>query len=131
MRGNNEKTKFEFVSYTESPLAYTKLSCYLPWVAEQFGLSYDDQSAADDEACVKGTGQPPFNSTHPYDVVCRETVGTNIFGREDPCIFPFYYKDKRYDSCALLETSNFIVPVWRCPTRNITTKYKDTGIRAE
>ena len=47
---------------------------------------------------------------------------------EDPCIFPFYYKDTLYDSCALLETSNFIVPVWRCPTRNITTKYKGTDI---
>ena len=24
--------------------------------------------------------------------------------------------------CAILETSNFIVPVWRCPVRNITRK---------
>ena len=123
----NDRTKFDFTSYTESPLAYTKLSCYLPWVAEQYGLSYEDQPA-DDEACVKGSGQKPLNSTHQYDARCRETVGIEEFGYEHPCIFPFYYKEKRYDSCALLETSNFVVPVWRCPVFNITTKYKDTGI---
>ena len=131
---NENKTRFVFSSYTESPLAYTKMSCYLPWIAEQFGLSYEEQST-DDEACVKGSGQkPPFNSTlqyWQYDAVCRNTKGTElnpIIAKEHPCIFPFYYKDKRYDSCGLLEASNFIVPVWRCPTRNITTKYKDTDI---
>ena len=125
--GKEEKTKFEFVSFTESPLAYTKMSCFLPWVAKQFGLSYDDHSA-DDESCLKGSGQkPPFNSTHQYNAVCRETVGEIITG-ERPCVFPFYYKDKLYNRCALLETSNFVVPVWRCPTHNIATKYKDTGI---
>ena len=100
-------------------------------MAEQFGLFYDDRST-DDEACEKGSGQkPPFNSTHQYDAVCRNSKGTDlnaIIAKEHPCIFPFYYKDKRYDSCGLLEASNFIVPVWRCPTKNITTKYKDTGI---
>ena len=97
-------------------------------MAKQFGLSYDDQST-DDEACVKGSGQkPPFNSTHQYDAVCRAARGSERFPREDPCIFPFYYRDKLYDRCALLKTSNFVVPVWRCPTWNISTKYKDTGI---
>ena len=100
-------------------------------MAEQFGLSYDDQSA-NDEACLKGTGQKPtFNKTHgywQYDAVCRENKGTDLIGRELPCIFPFYYKGKRYDSCGLLETSNFVVPVWRCPVRNITTKYPGTDI---
>ena len=38
MGRNNDDTTFFFASYTESPLAYTKLSCYLPWVAEEFGL---------------------------------------------------------------------------------------------
>ena len=52
---NENKTRFVFSSYTESPLAYTKMSCYLPWIAEQFGLSYEEQST-DDEACVKGSG---------------------------------------------------------------------------
>ena len=126
---NNEKTKFEFHSHTESPLAYTKLSCFLPWVAEQFGLSYDDRSAGD-EACLKGTGQkPPFNSTHKYDAVCRETKGANKGHIERPCIFPFYYKGEGpFHSCTLVQRSNFVVPVWRCPTYNITTKFRGTDI---
>ena len=125
---DTSRTKFNLLSNTESPLAYTKLSCHLKWVAEQFGLSYEDQST-NDEACLKGSGQkPPFNSTHQYNSTCRQTTGSDLAGREHKCIFPFYYKDTRYDECGLFESSNFIIPVWRCPTRNITTKYKDTGI---
>ena len=93
----------------------------MSWVAEQFGLSYDDQ-AAGDEACTRGSG-----AKEP-DTECRGTPGTDLTAKEHKCIFPFYYKDKRYDSCSLLTTSNFVVPVFRCPTRNITTKYPGTDI---
>ena len=93
----------------------------MSWVAEQFGLSYDDQ-AAEDEACTRGSG------VKELDAECRGTPGTDLIAKEHKCIFPFYYKDKLYDSCSLLTTSNFVVPVFRCPTYNITTKYKDTGI---
>ena len=124
--GANE-AKFVITSRLENPLAYTKLSCYMSWVAEQFGLSYDDQ-AAEDEACTRGSG------VEESDAECRGTRGTELTPhvslpfRENKCIFPFYYKDRLYDSCSLLTTSNFVVPVFRCPTYNITTKYKDTGI---
>ena len=40
MGADEEKEKFVFTS-----LAYTKLSCYMSWVAGQFGLSYDDHAA--------------------------------------------------------------------------------------
>ena len=112
-----------------SPIAYTKLSCFLPWVAEQYGLSYDDQSA-NDEACIRGTGQkPPFNSTHPYDTVCRQNKGSDSFGQERPCIFPFYYKGQGpFEVCSLFDRQYFDVPVWRCPVRNITTKFPGTDI---
>ena len=120
----NEK-EFTFLSFTESPLAYTKISCFLPWVAGQFGLSYQ---AADDEACRQGTGQkPPFNSTHEYESTCRETPGLDLSaiqeGSEYPCIFPFYFKERLYNSCAVLETTDFVVPVWSCPVNNITTRF--------
>ena len=36
---DSSRTKFNLLSQAESPLAYIKLSCYLQWVAEQFGLS--------------------------------------------------------------------------------------------
>lgn len=119
--GAIDEANFVFTSRLENPLAYTKLSCYMSWVTEKFGLSYDGQ-AAEDEACQRGSG------AKESDTICRATPGPDLGAKEHPCIFPFYYKDKLYDSCSLLTTSNFVVPVYRCPTRNITTKYKDTGI---
>ena len=117
---------FSFDSFTESPIAYTKVSCFLPWVAQQFGLYFP---AADDEACVKGSGQkPPFNSTHEYDSMCRETAASDVYGDERECIFPFYLGEKLYNSCALYSPVNLAVPLWICPTRNITTKYPGTEI---
>ena len=108
-----------------SPIAYTKLSCFLPWVAEQYGLSYEDRSA-DDEACTRGTGQKP-----PYDAVCRESKGSSSYAAsyELPCIFPFYYKGQGpFDRCSLFDRQYYDVPVWRCPVRNITTKFPGTDI---
>ena len=46
-----------------------------------------------------------------------------------PCIFPFYYRGKGpYNQCMLFEEENFVYPVFRCPTRNITTKFPGTQI---
>ena len=118
--------QFTFDSFTESPIAYTKISCFLPWVAEQFGLSY---SAAQDDACIVGTGEkPPFNSTHDYDSTCRVTLASEHSGSELKCIFPFYLGDKLYNTCALFSTVNLAVPLWMCPTKNISTKYPGTDI---
>ena len=129
---DTNKTVFRFQSISENPLAYTKLSCYLPWVAEQFGLFYKDQSTKD-EACSVGSRQKPpkVDSSYQYnDVKCRETRGTSVTGFELPCIFPFYYQGKRFDNCTLLQRSSFVEPVWRCPVFNITTKYRDTDINS-
>ena len=120
-------SKFSFDSFTESPIAYTKVSCFLPWIAEQFGLSFP---AADDEACRSGTGEkPPFNSTHDYNSTCRVTRASDVYGDELKCIFPFYLGDKLYNNtCALYSTANLAVPLWICPTKNISTKYPGTDI---
>jgi len=108
------------------PIAYTKVSCFLPWVALQFGLYFPP---ADDDACVSGQGKkPPFNSTHEYDSTCRSTVASDLFGDERECIFPFYWGDKLYTTCALYSPANLAVPLFVCPTRNITTKYPGTDI---
>ena len=125
---NKERTDFVMLQLSENPAAYTKLSCHLPWVAKQYGLSYD--AAVPDESCRKGTGPTvPFNATHDYDAVCRRTKGSDLTGKEDPCIFPFYYRGKGpYDQCMLFEEDNFVYPVFRCPTRNITTKFPGTEI---
>ena len=41
---------------------------------------------------------------------------------ELPCIFPFYYRDKLYTSCALLDIGDYNTPVYRCPIFNTTKK---------
>ena len=38
------------------------------------------------------------------------------------CIFPFYWNEKLFDKCAFLEQDDFLIPVFRCPVRNITRK---------
>merc|ERR1712032_1191451 len=78
----------------------------------------------------QGTGpKPPFNKTHPYNATCRQNLGTDLIGREHPCIFPFYYRNKGpYNECLLFEEENFVYPVFRCPVRNITTKLPGTNI---
>ena len=125
---NKQKTKFAFQQRAENPAAYTKLSCFLPWIAAQFGLSYDSGPEAD-EACLVGSGEKPAsNSVHQdenkEDVPCKEAIGL-LPGVQFPCIFPFRYGGVTYNSCTTLETSDFIVPVWRCPVFNSTKKYTD------
>jgi len=126
-RDRQERTRFNLFQKSENPAAYAKLSCHLPWVADQYGLSYD---GVPDDSCSTGTGPTvPFNSTHDYDAVCRETRGTDLNAKEAPCIFPFYYRGKGpYDRCMLFEEEDFVYPVFRCPTRNITTKFPGTDV---
>ena len=114
-------TAFQLLQSSENPAAYAKLSCFLPWVAEQYGLSYEPDN---DESCKEGTGPTP-----PYNATCRQNKGTDLFGKEHPCIFPFYYRGKGpYDECTRFEEENFLYPVFRCPVRNITTKFPGTDI---
>jgi len=120
-RSRNDGSAFQLLQNSENPAAYTKLSCFLPWVAEQYGLSYE---ADDDESCSQGTGPQP-----PYDTTCRENKGTDIIGKEHPCIFPFYYRGRGpFNECTLFEEENFVYPVFRCPVRNITTKFPGTDV---
>ena len=41
---------------------------------------------------------------------------------ELPCIFPFYYREKLYTSCALLDIGDYNTPVYRFPVFNTTKK---------
>jgi hypothetical protein len=122
-----DRLRFNLQQNSENPAAYAKLSCHLPWVADQYGLSYD---GVPDPSCSTGTGPTvPFNSTHKYDAVCRNTLGSDSLGREEECIFPFYYRGKGpYTTCMLFEEDDFVYPVFRCPIRNITTKFPGTEI---
>ena len=107
-----------------NPLAYTKLYCYLPWIAEQYDLEYEGTSS-DDPSCLSGSGDKELNGTR----VCRNVPSTAkeiINGIERECIFP-YYMDERLinDTCFKLNEEDFLDPVPRCPIWPVTTKAVD------
>merc|ERR1711892_359235 len=116
------KNNAQLNQQTENPTTYTKLSCYLPWVAEQYGMDYEG-SGQEDKACLVASG----GNRAGRNEVCRNTPSNlvELFSGEVECIFPFYYKDKKYDGCILFEEDGFVYPVFRCPTRDIPTKIED------
>ena len=95
----------------ENPATYTKLSCFLPWVAEQHGISYDGDPTTD-QSCRTGQGSRTTNK------VCRAIKG---FTTEKECIFPFYFMGKRYDQCILMFAEFFLYPTFMCPLYSITS----------
>lgn len=111
---------------TLNPSVYTKLSCHLPWIAEQYDMDFDHSGETDLE-CVQGAGDLMqmnnedcrSNSFHNYYLYHNNT--------EDPCIFPFYWKNKLYKECTMFEDEEFIFPVFYCPIRNITRKINGTS----
>ena len=86
---------------SDNPSVYTKLSCFLPWVAQQYNLNYDQQG--DDPACSQGTGN--ITDVTSEDRVC---LGNPSFGTtvqeldEKECIFPFYFDGQLVNDCIQL-----------------------------
>ena len=98
---------------TENSSVYTKLSCFLPWIANQYDMDITENIEDENLECSKGSGDiNDFNSDE-----CRCTCAG-----ESLCIFPFYWNGKLYDQCTFLEEEEFLFPVFRCPIRNITRK---------
>ena len=65
---------------------YTKLSCFLPWIAEQYGLEYT-VTGPQDPSCTQSTGKLKDGKE-----TCRITPSNlidDIVG-EVECIFPFF-----------------------------------------
>ena len=106
-----KKRRLSFLNQgTKTPAVYTKLSCFLPWIAEQYNMEFAEDYSLD---CSQGTGNiSDFNADD-----CRSAVIEEL-----PCIFPFYWNEKLYDHCVFLEEEEFLFPVFRCPVRNITRK---------
>ena len=106
---------------SDNPLVYTKLYCYLPWIAQQYGLEYDE-TISDDSDCLYGSG----DSEDGRNKICTNiptSAKEVIEGIERPCIFP-YYVDGRLinDTCFKLNQEDFLDPVSRCPIWQIRTK---------
>ena len=105
---------------TENPAVYTLLSCFMDWIAREYDLKYEEKNFS--PTCFIGSGNP---SSH--NQACRITPSNlmDLFTGEVECIFPFYYKGVKYNQCILFEEDGFVYPIFRCPTRNVTTKSED------
>ena len=100
---------------SEKPSVYTKLSCFLPWIAEEYDMDFTETVEDSNQECSVASGD-----VNDYNA---ETCRSSDPG-EYECIFPFYYNGELYDKCSYLEYLDFLVqgPIYRCPTRNITRK---------
>ena len=100
---------------------YTKLSCYLPWVAAQYDMDYTPP-ADPDPACLTGNGNitevtAEVCRTNPFSYSVRPEDGGN--GNEAECLFPFTLNGGTHDTCIMDELDDFTRPVFRCPIRTV------------
>jgi hypothetical protein len=109
--------------YSENPAVYTKLSCYLPWIAREYGMDFDAGDV--EEECVQGVGDPldvdetcrATNYQFGSDFVSGEL--TNVTIVSNACIFPFVYNGVEYNQCIVITIFDFVY-LTRCPVRNFT-----------
>ena len=97
---------------SQNPVVYSKLSCHLPWIAEQYDMDFD--AIDTDPECLEAVGSE--------EVSDEDTRECRAVSPEEKCIFPFYLNGERYDSCAMMEQDGFLFRVYLCPIYNITTK---------
>merc|ERR1719195_339105 len=103
---------------SQNPNVYTKLSCFLPWIAEQYNMEYDNTGITEAE-CEAGTGNK--------DEIAEAGECRCACSAESLCRFPFYFNGKYYDQCTMLEEDNFILPVFRCPVCDTVNKINGTN----
>ena len=114
----------------ENPTVYTKLYCFLPWIAGQYGLQYT--LPATDPSCYTSTGDINDIADNVNECANRPTnIEQEFLNTELPCIFPFYLNGIRYDSCILFSNTEIVYPINRCPIRNITTKIEGINSYSE
>ena len=116
----NNEGDYEFVilkQFSDNPSVYSRLSCFLPWIAEQYGLTYTPSQPTEPE-CEQGVG----NIDEVTAEVCRATPDNRLDVEdklEPPCILPFTLNNEEYDQCALVEIGDFTKPQFFCPIRTI------------
>ena len=118
-----------FINRANNPTVYTKLSCYLPWIAEQYNLTYKT-ALPDDPSCSFGSGSLDLDvwwRSKCFSHLNAE-YAINFTQAERECIFPYYLDGQYYDGCFTQEVGGLQQPIFRCPTYNVTDKYGDTGI---
>ena len=117
---------------SENPAVYTKISCYLPWIAAQYNMDFTPHADPDPE-CLNGKGDINDQTAE----LCRANpFGYNdqIDGTEAICLFPFTLNGVAHSECLTDQIEGFIRPVFRCPIRTVKgagaggTEYTDLHI---
>ena len=135
---NPDQKRFILVQSTSNPAVYTKLSCFLPWIAQQYNLGYTQSLTMNqDPACSIGTGDIT-DVTDPAgdpNMTCRGIRGFTplsgiITDQELPCLFPVYLDGRLLNECVQFNVENLNYPLFACLTRNLTIKFEDTGINS-
>ena len=91
---------------SNNPNVYTKLSCFLPWIAQQYGLDYQQESEEETE-CSQETGNIDDITDESEERKCRGNPTFRVSKEEQierSCIFPFYYDDRLVEDCIQLGT---------------------------
>ena len=117
--------------FSENPVVYARLSCFMPWIAEQYNMTYN--ATEEEPECTQGIG----NINEVTTRICR-TTPTDDFDRflrnEAECIFPFILDGQEHNECTLSgQLLGFTRPQFICPIRtlrgrgtNYTTADSDT-----
>ena len=103
--------------FSANPSVYSRLSCFLPWIAEQYGLTYTPSQPQEPE-CEQGVG----NINEVTAVVCRTTTTNenDVADKLEPaCIFPFTLDNELHNECILVQINDFTRPQFICPIRTI------------
>ena len=97
---------------SDNPAVYTRLSCYLPWVAAQYNMDYTPDGEPHPD-CLNGRG----DITEVTAEVCRSIPTSDTWDRRDqieaPCLFPFTLNGETHTSCLMDQIEEFTRPVFR------------------
>ena len=118
---NKEVLKFTSIS----PNVYTRLSCFLPWVAGQYNLTWEGPGPEDPKCTTAEGDLDDFNQTYCGtlpDPTVRDVGAGQQAPVELPCVFPYFYDGKYYDGCLQFSSNGFIIPAFFCPVFNSTEK---------
>ena len=115
-------SSWTLAQYSDNPAVYTKLSCYLPWIAREYEMEFEAGDV--EEECLHGVGDPQDGDNEP----CRattfiyddSTLWPDILTIDNPeCIFPYFYNGVKFNQCIVITIFDWVY-LTRCPTRNLT-----------
>jgi len=143
-------TKWKLKQRSDNPIVYTKLSCYLPWIASQYNMTLDSVSNSTSDSssieyeCLNGSGStdaynPQSNANNTELTECKNVPNqynlqhpgvefNSLEPREADCIFPFIFNGTKYDSCVIFEIEGLVFPVFVCPIRTIRGQRSEDGV---